>query len=341
MFERRVGNQMKILVYDVAAENGGAVSILKQYYKQFVQDSEHEYVFVLSKPLLESKGNVEVVVNPFSKKSWLHRMYFDRYVMPKIVKKLEINVVFSLQNMRIPRVKVPQVVYFHNLLALTDEKFSFWDQRRLWIYKNLIGRMIRRSLKKADHVIVQAEWIKNACVEKIKLSPEVLSVEPPKIELMCASEAGKCTGGKNVLFYPASEAYFKNHRVIVEACRLLKSNDVTDYRVVFTLRGDEDKHISELCQIARRESLPIEFVGMLDKGAMGENYRRSILLFPSYIETIGLPLLEAKQFNCGILCADCEYARAALQGYDSVEFFAPHDSVLLAELMRKKLEELT
>ena len=43
---------MKILVYDVAAENGGAISILKQYYNKFSQDTENEYVFVLSKKML-------------------------------------------------------------------------------------------------------------------------------------------------------------------------------------------------------------------------------------------------------------------------------------------------
>lgn len=39
---------MKILVYDVAAENGGAVTVLQSFYEEFCKDTENEYLFVLS-----------------------------------------------------------------------------------------------------------------------------------------------------------------------------------------------------------------------------------------------------------------------------------------------------
>ena len=39
---------MRILVYDVAADSGGAVTVLKSFYEEFCRDTENEYVFVLS-----------------------------------------------------------------------------------------------------------------------------------------------------------------------------------------------------------------------------------------------------------------------------------------------------
>ena len=39
---------MRILVYDVAADSGGAATVLKSFYEEFLQDTENEYLFVLS-----------------------------------------------------------------------------------------------------------------------------------------------------------------------------------------------------------------------------------------------------------------------------------------------------
>ena len=62
---------------------------------------------------------------------------------------------------------------------------------------------------------------------------------------------------------------------------------------------------------------------------MFAQYARSVLVFPSYIETIGLPLLEARSVGAPILAADCLYARDGVEDYEKAEF--------LETLMRKKI----
>ena len=43
---------MKIMVFDVPAVSGGALSILNQYYNKACNDTNNEWIFVVSKPLL-------------------------------------------------------------------------------------------------------------------------------------------------------------------------------------------------------------------------------------------------------------------------------------------------
>lgn len=323
---------MRIMVYDVAAESGGAMTILKQYYEDFLSKNNNEYFFVISNQCLITQENVKVLSYPFVKKSWLHRLYFDYLLAPKLIKEYKIDRVFSLQNMRMPRVKVHQTVYFHNLLALTKEKFCFFLHPRLWIYKNVIGRLIRHSLKHADRIIVQAEWIKKQCIEELKVDSQIIEVEQPIISLLSGDGENRksdvCT-----FFYPANGEYFKNHRQVVSACKLLKEQGIHDYKVCFTLEGTENKDIKKIQKIVCRENLPIEFLGYLSKERMIDMYLSSVLVFPSYIETIGLPLLEAKNFGMRILCADCQYAHAALEGYQGVEYFEHSTPIQIADLM--------
>ena len=52
------------------------------------------------------------------------------------------------------------------------------------------------------------------------------------------------------------------------------------------------------------------------------------LVFPSYIETFGLPLIEAASLKCRILAADIPYAREVLANYNGVSFLPFNDSDL-------------
>ena len=63
-----------------------------------------------------------------------------------------------------------------------------------------------------------------------------------------------------------------------------------------------------------------------------------MLLFPSYIETVGLPVYEAKSLGCPILVSDCAYARNIVNNYNKAEFFSWNDEKALAELMKKYIK---
>ena len=160
---------MRIMVFDVPAESGGALSVLHEFYNEFKLDQENEYIFVLSVPELKETSNIKIIRFPWIKKSWGYRLYFDHFIAPRLIKEYEIDQVLSLQNITIPRTKVYQSVFVHNALPFSEHRFSFVENRLLWVYQNIIGKNIMRSITKADHVIVQTRWMKKKCVEQLKV----------------------------------------------------------------------------------------------------------------------------------------------------------------------------
>lgn len=117
---------MRTLVYDVAADSGGAATVLQSFYEEFKKDTENEYIFVLSVYELPETENIKVLNFPEVKKSMLHRLYFDHFVAHKLVKQYQADRVLSLQNIELPHAKVPQIVYEHNALPFSEYKFKPW-----------------------------------------------------------------------------------------------------------------------------------------------------------------------------------------------------------------------
>ena len=62
-----------------------------------------------------------------------------------------------------------------------------------------------------------------------------------------------------------------------------------------------------------------------------ERYTNSILIFPSYVESFGLPLLEARLSGTYILASDRSFSREILEGYDKASFFEADDCLKLTQ----------
>ncbi|KAB7639891.1 glycosyltransferase [Bacillus sp. B3-WWTP-C-10-D-3] len=333
---------MNIMVFDVPAESGGALSILNEVYKDAMlcKDKSIKWFFVISKPELEETENIKVLRFPWVKKSWFHRLYFDHFIAADLVKKYNVDKIFSLQNVTIPNTNIEQTLYVHNSLPFVDYKFKFKENKYLWIYQNIIGKNIIKSAKKANKVIVQTEWMKKTCMEKVAVANKNINVVSPNINNIEVEHYFEDTKESlSTFFYPASGVEFKNHRIIVEACRKLKLKiKALDFKVYFTLIGNENKHIFELYNEVKMEGLPIEFIGDLSREQVFNYYTKSILLFPSYIETFGLPMLEAKLHKGVILASNCPFSHEILDGYENAYFFDPFNVRELSKLMEDVLE---
>lgn len=331
---------MNIMVFDVPAESGGAISILMEYYKASVQDSDKSkmWYFVISLPDFPETSNVKIIRFPWVKKSWLHRLYFDYFIAPALVKKYKVNEILSLQNVIIPKVKVSQTLYVHQPLPFVDKKFKLTENLLFWVYQNIIGVHIFKSIKRADKIIVQTTWMKNACIDKTKINSEKITVVSPKINIKINLYFQPTYDNLHTFFYPASGFVYKNHKVIIEAAMLLKELGVNNYKIVFTLKGNENKHVIEFYRQVRKNNLPIEFIGEIGREQVFDYYSHSVLIFPSYIETFGLPMLEAKLHKTPVLASDCPFSHEILDGYENVRFFGAEDSKSLSNYMNANLQ---
>ena len=121
---------MRIVVNDIAASKGGALTILKDFYNYISQnDTENEWIFLLGDNLLEETENIKIIVLSDIKKSRFKKLKFDFVTGKKFIKNLNPDVVFSLQNIATFGLKIPQIVYVHQSLPFqTIKNFSFFKK---------------------------------------------------------------------------------------------------------------------------------------------------------------------------------------------------------------------
>lgn len=108
-----------------------------------------------------------------------------------------------------------------------------------------------------------------------------------------------------------------------------------NFKVIFTLKGDENSHIKKLYNEIKEQGLPIEFIGKISRQQVFDLYSKSVLLFTSYIETFRLPMLEAKLHKGIIIASDCPFSHEILDGYENAYFFDPFNPIELKNLMEK------
>jgi glycosyltransferase involved in cell wall biosynthesis len=332
---------MNVMVFDVPAESGGALSILNDFYKQALsyEDKSITWIFIVSKPNIKDEGNIKVMRFPWVKKSWWHRLYFDNFIAPKLIKKNRVDKIINFQNVIIPYKSIPQVMYIHQPLPFVDYKFAFNENRLYWFYQNVIGKSIIKSIKKASKVIVQTEWMKRACMEKCGVGSEKIDVIFPQVYFNTKKFFEPNKKSLSTFFYPANGITYKNHQVIIGACKKLKDRNIKDFKVIFTLEGDENDCISRLCKEVSTEQLPVEFTGKLSRDQVFDLYTRSVLVFPSYIETFGLPMLEARLHKGIIVASDSPFSHEVLDRYENVYYFDAFSEEDLSRLMEKFINE--
>lgn len=318
-----------ILVLDVAAVEGGALSILQTYYDRCCADRQNRYVFCVSRPDLPDTDTVRVLRFPWVKRSWLHRLWFEYVTLPRLLRRERIDHVFSLQNTTAFGTKLPQTVYLHQPLPFCGIRFSLWKQPKFWVYQHVIARRIFASLRRAERVIVQTAWMKRAACEQAHISPDKVVLETPTVGDISARWCPQ--EGPHVFFYPAANYSYKNHEMLFAAMEQLVANGMTDFTVRLTLTADALPVATRYPRAAAR----VEWCGAMPHEKVMAAYASSVLVFPSYIETFGLPLLEAKLTGAPILAADTPFAREILDGYDAARFFDPFDPTALAALMRE------
>ncbi|MDG4512697.1 glycosyltransferase [Streptococcus suis] len=325
---------MRIVVNDIAASEGGAMSVLKNFYQEIIdKDDENEWIFLLGDRYLKETRNIKVHVFPEIKKSWIKRLMFDLISGKKIINEFCPDIYLSLQNTATLGVDCKQFVFLHQVLPFQREQnFSFLkrDQRIYAVYQKIIGKVIKLSIKNSKAtVIVQTEWLRKML---ISIFPNnLIVVVPPTVSKVSSFLKEKNQDkdvNTNMFFYPAANLIYKNHKAIFEAVDCLVAKGHTNFKVILT--------------ISQPDTLPnnagfYHFLGTIDKERVWNYYNNSTLLFPSYIESYGLPLKEATQCGSIIFSANTGVSKEILNCYSKAFFFNPFDSNELADLMEMKL----
>jgi glycosyltransferase involved in cell wall biosynthesis len=137
-------------------------------------------------------------------------------------------------------------------------------------------------------------------------------------------------------FFPSAADSHKNFECICQAAKIVTEKmGIDNFSVSITVKGDENKYAKWLYKKWGKGIPNIEFAGYLDKKTLYAFYHQTnCLIFPSKIETWGLPITEFAAFQKPMLLADMPYAHESASGCNKVAFFNPDDPTELAEKMQ-------
>jgi len=284
-------------------------------------------------------SNVEFREYPAIKSSWFKRIKFEYVTSYILSKEIKPDAWISLHDMS-ARVATPnQFVYCHNpspfyQSSSVDLKYD----RTFYLFTKFYKFLYGINIKANRYVIVQQQWIaryfqKTYGISNIMVARPVADVKTHEQHIPVVRESEY----KKTLLYPAFPRTFKNFSVLVEAMDILKKRQREIYdRIEILLTFDKGMtkfgdYIIEECE--QRQLDNIRFIGLQSKQRLDEMYRNETdaLIFPSKLETWGLPLSEAKAFSLPILSAELPYAHETIGDYDKVAFFPPDDATQLAE----------
>lgn len=326
---------MKISVICLASRNGGGLTILRDLYSFALQGADDtRWQFVLSdQDLGRGSEDVSLVKTAPAYKGWFSRIWAELTSARRAVNEFDPDIVLSLQNIDSPaRGRKPLAIYMHQSLPFSEVKFSLFRraERALAIRQKILGPLIRRSVNRSAVTFVQTEWIAASLGEAC---PEA-RIESLGYVLPSVNDRGDNSRGETTsLVYPASAALYKDHQTLYKAVTLWRARCDDPGPVILTITRDSfEKLVGALTE---EEAGWYSFIGSISHHELRKIYESSVLLFPSYVETLGLPLYEGMAARCPIVAANTAPSREALANYPDSFLFEPRS----AESMSVEIEK--
>ena len=338
-----------VFVNATAATEGGALTILRQFLEGIATYSNkniYYYIFCSLDKLVSYESKNIKIVNNIKGKKWLDRIKWDLFGLKKWSKKKDIRagLIISFQNTGVRYYRgIKQLIYLHQSIPFTEDiNWDFFNknERILWFYKNIYKRIIKYSIKDNYYILVQTEWMRNAVINQFGWKPSKVMVIKPNLVKISIEEISNLEfkDRKFHIFYPAHKVIYKNHELIIRALRHIKDQKKKIYdnlMIHFTIddnlgKDRNDTIINLIRNLKVNDHIKLE--GKLSYETVLSFYKScNLMLFPSYIESFPLPLIEAASFGIPILAADMDYAREVMVDYEGVKFLDYKDAKLWAK----------
>ena len=317
---------MTICLIATICRESGALSIYNQMMAHLEKERKigNDYVVIID-PCM-SKPKIDGVRYVLYSTIGARRIKFDLYDFKRICHQhgFEPDVVFSLNNTGVRCPGVRQIIYYHQGLPLYNYHFSLTDKqdRGIGLFTKLYPHYVKWSLKSRVSVVVQTEIVKCLFAKRYHFPEEKVFVAFPDVEKIDVESVNPFEYEPNTfnLIYPATCPTYKEHITLLRALQVINDGNLRScIRIHLTIKADERKDLRSLIDTSGLQH-NIVFHGPMPHEQLLSMYKAADgLLFPSVIETIGLPLLEAAAFGLPALANDLDYVKDVLNGYDGLK----------------------
>jgi glycosyltransferase involved in cell wall biosynthesis len=282
---------------------------------------------------------VTFIEYPEIKSSWLKRIRFEYFECRSISETIKPHLWLAMHDMTPNVVAEVRAVYCHNPSpfysfrlkeALLDWKFGLF----ILLYRFLY----RINIKSNDFVVVQQDWMRSRFKQRYGVRNVV--VAHPSVDPVHRPTAQAGDNARNHpdqpyrFFYPAYPRTFKNIEQILNAARELERGGFKRLEVWLTMDGSETRYAAGLAR-EFSDLTTVKWLGLLPRAEVMRLYEEAdCLIFPSKLETWGMPITEFKATGKPILAADLPYAHETVGEYGQAAFFNIKSASELAAMMK-------
>ncbi len=196
---------------------------------------------------------------------------------------------------------------------------------------------LKRRIQNADEIVVQTSTMAALVRKSLDRKAHVIPFDP--LHALDADNNSQPDGDFEKRYdfvYVASGEPHKNHANLLGAWRLLAEDGIQP-TLALTLSSERNQElVSKIDEIKRDSNARISNLGALSSDEVEKLYRQSsALIFPSFAESYGLPLLEASSLNMPILASELDYVRDLIE---PVQTFDPRSARSIARAVKRHLQ---
>jgi len=214
------------------------------------------------------------------------------------------------------------IILFQNKILFYPSLISMFRLRRRFFLKLERFVLLNYSSKKYTYLAFTLSMFEIA--QRVLQRPNILlekinfKIRHPKI-----------TAKKKYNFiYPASGEPHKNHINLIKSFVLLANHNIYPTLLLILNAKEYPDLFNHIHNIIKKFNLKITMISNVKHSEMPSLYLiSSALIYPSFVESLGLPLMEAKQFSLDIISSNEEYIFDILQ---PKEVFDPENPVSIA-----------
>jgi hypothetical protein len=236
------------------------------------------------------------------------------------------------------------VVFLQNRFLI--EKVRYKELSIKLFFRLFVERLwFKHFLKNADQIIVQTQSMKlcldeylsqlsNSQIKNIKVSIAPFTSHYVPDEVACPGGIGMDAMEFDFI-YPASGEAHKNHKNLVNALIILAKENIYP-SIIFTLDEKKFQKIMVYVNKAKIEhNLNIHNRGFLAHQEVLKLYKiTQCVIFPSFNESFGLPLIEAKKIGLSVVAAELDYVRDSISPENT---FDPKSAISISRAIKRQM----
>lgn len=302
-----------IILYAPNINGLGAKIWLEAKIKYFIKKNTKLLLFINNNNLAKFSKTKIIKLKNLNKFNFLYLLF------AKFLIKQRYFDIYVMGDYPLPFIK-DQTLYINQANLINPKIYKYSKSDLLFRLRRFYLRIFLNNTKK---IIVQSKFMKKFINKSYNnLNSKILidhNLEFKKLKL----HKKKINKKEIKILYPSSMYNYKNHQIIID---LLKTNMLKNINFYFTCSKKEFEPYKNIKNLYR--------INYFDNKNLEKVYNQyDAIIFPSLIESLGLPIIEATKMRMPIIVSDLPYSREINSNY--AQYFNPKSTKSLYKTIYK------